>query len=268
MKKGKKRTPKRVHPFEEGSILVGSDSSAEDTSGLSPIEETSLAADCVDQRRAASPQESVALSRSDGMVLLSDVAWLREELETSRAEVVCLQSLIRGDDTRSLVATNITEFLDSLLKGLYIWPPLGRVSGVDPARVACVVLTRYLWHESRLCWKGSAMAAGPAIFNMRVAYASRFPGAGLGVAYAGRLLDVGLGVANGGWTHCLWHEGCLCWQGSPLAAGPTVFSTTVVYAGRFPDVVPGNTIVVTRYGHSQFEAIFLGEFKADAFAFR
>ncbi|KAL6001462.1 hypothetical protein ACLOJK_007200 [Asimina triloba] len=96
VEKGKKRVSKRVRPSEEGSILVDSDSSVEDTSVLSPTGGSPLVADHVDHRRAFLPQESVARSGLEGMVPSSDVAQLREELEVSRAEVAGLNHCSEG----------------------------------------------------------------------------------------------------------------------------------------------------------------------------
>ncbi|KAL5993994.1 hypothetical protein ACLOJK_038351 [Asimina triloba] len=62
VEKGKKRAPKRARSLEEGSILVGSDSSAEDVSKLSPLGGTSLAIDSGDRRIVVLTQESIARS--------------------------------------------------------------------------------------------------------------------------------------------------------------------------------------------------------------
>ncbi|KAL5993993.1 hypothetical protein ACLOJK_038350 [Asimina triloba] len=83
VKKEKKRAPKRPRPLEEGSNLVGSDSFTEDVSKLSPLGGTSLAADSGDRRRVVLTQESIARSGLEETDLLSDMSWLREELEAS-----------------------------------------------------------------------------------------------------------------------------------------------------------------------------------------
>ncbi|KAL6002419.1 hypothetical protein ACLOJK_034351 [Asimina triloba] len=111
VQKGKKCALKRARPSKEGSILVDSDSSVEDASDLSPTGGSPAAANHVDHRRASLPQESVIWSRSKGMVPSSDVTLLREELEASRAEVACLQSLLRGDSVRS---SAMVEYLQSV----------------------------------------------------------------------------------------------------------------------------------------------------------
>ncbi|KAL6001885.1 hypothetical protein ACLOJK_040449 [Asimina triloba] len=101
----KKRVSKRAYLLEEGSILVGSNSSVEDVFELSP-----LVADRGDRRRAVLSQESVAWSGLEEADLLSDMSLLREELEVSRAEVALFQSLLRGDDARS---SAMVEYLQS-----------------------------------------------------------------------------------------------------------------------------------------------------------
>ncbi|KAL5986696.1 hypothetical protein ACLOJK_015029 [Asimina triloba] len=89
--------PKRVHPSEEGSISMDSNSSTEEAS-----------------RRVGASQPSlwdlVVRPGSEDMVLPSIVAQLREELEASRVEVARLQSMLQGDDIRSSV---MAEYLQN-----------------------------------------------------------------------------------------------------------------------------------------------------------
>ncbi|KAL5999626.1 hypothetical protein ACLOJK_037911 [Asimina triloba] len=107
--KGKKRVPKRVRSSGEGIILVDSDSSVDDASELSLIEGSPTATDHVDLERASLPQEFIARSRSEGAVLPSGEAQLREELEVSYAEVARLQSLLQGGGIRSSVVANYLQ---------------------------------------------------------------------------------------------------------------------------------------------------------------
>ncbi|KAL5994249.1 hypothetical protein ACLOJK_035121, partial [Asimina triloba] len=106
----KKRAPKRVRSFEEGSISVDFDSSAKEAFEPSPFGGSPAAVERTDHRGVPSPQELVVRSRLEGMVPSSVVTQLREELEVSHAEVACLQSMLRGDDARSLA---VAEYLQS-----------------------------------------------------------------------------------------------------------------------------------------------------------
>ncbi|KAL6002881.1 hypothetical protein ACLOJK_023103 [Asimina triloba] len=81
MEKGKKHAPKRPCPSEEGRALVDSDSSAEDASELSPTRGSPIVVDHTNHRGASLARESIVQSGSEGMVLSSVVAQLREEFE-------------------------------------------------------------------------------------------------------------------------------------------------------------------------------------------